>query len=91
MYFDTKKKEFKINGKLSILKTKSMKMDYPNNVHLKDNDIFEVKKRFNLNPNSSFSREETIDKIIRVYRSLLYRKRLHIIMENVMRILSHLK
>jgi hypothetical protein len=66
MLFDNKKKEFKKNGKLSILKTKSMKMDYPNNIHLNDNDIFQVRKNTEKNPKTKLAKEDTVEKIIRV-------------------------
>ena len=66
MLFDNKKKEFKKNGKLSILKTKSMKMDYPNNIHLNDNDIFQVRKYTEKNPKTKLAKEDTVEKIIRV-------------------------
>ena len=66
MYFDTKKKEFVKNGKLSILKIKKIKMDYPKNVHQSDNDIFEVRKRV-LNLKKTVKKEDLVEKKIRVY------------------------
>ena len=64
MYFDTKKKEFKKNGKLSILKTKSVKMNFTNNIHKNDNDIFSFRKR-NENINKNVVNEDTVEKRMR--------------------------
>ena len=71
MYFDTKKKEFSKDGKLSILKNKTMKMDYVTNLHRNDNDIFDTRKKINsLSP--CISKEENVENKLRVAINLSY-------------------
>ena len=66
MYFDTKKKEYKKDGRLSILKNRTIKMDYDRNLHRNDNDIFNTHKRFESKHNT-LSRDDTIEKKLRVF------------------------
>ncbi len=66
MYFDTKKKEYTKDGRLCILKNRTIKMDYGNNLHRNDNDIFDNKQLIKKCP-ASVKKEDVFEKKLRVF------------------------
>ena len=74
MYVDVRKKEFTANGKMSILKRRPLKMDFQNNLHKNDNDIFEMKKR-TIETNHKQLKDDKVDKRIRETSPYLNGKR----------------